>query len=111
MLVVVWPIDGAAAIQAGARAVIDSGEAGKGVRVECGACDRRLAQTTKYARPRMLFVEGVRALDDQDWCRWCARPISERAEGLAPRGGFEALARAMLGERSAAGAAIETVSA
>lgn len=102
VLVVVSPREQASAAQTHARGVIDGPEAGKGVRVECSGCERRLAQTTKHARPRMLFVEGVRALDDRDWCRWCARPISERAEQLVPREGFVNLARALLGERTPA---------
>jgi hypothetical protein len=60
----------------------------------CGRCDRRLCRDE---RGGTLMVDETRAhiLAEVDWCRWCARPISERGEQQTPPDGFLRFVRAV----------------
>lgn len=84
--------------QAAVAATLDE----RASRALCGACDRRLFCTGSLgARPRILF-KGRPILDDEDFCRWCARAISERARRRADNAGFLTFARMILGDRAPA---------
>lgn len=74
----------------------------RAVRAVCGACDRRLFCTgVRGERPRILFqIRPI--LDDADFCRWCARAISERGRQRTDNAGFLNVARMILGERAPA---------
>jgi hypothetical protein len=60
----------------------------------CTRCDRRVCRPGRpevAGRPEIAQtaeVAGARLLAEIDWCRWCARPISERGEREAPTEGF-----------------------
>lgn len=58
---------------------------------KCGRCDRRV----RADRPTACRLPA------EDFCRDCARPISERGERLAPRDGFVNIVRAINGRRPA----------
>lgn len=68
--------------------------------IMCGRCDRRL-------RGRGEGISAICPSDAQpiiaaeDWCRWCARPISERGEEVE-REAFLALARRGMADRAPA---------
>lgn len=71
--------------------------------IDCAECRRQLAVGVRWAKrpiPRMISQPLV-SLGDDDHCRWCARPISARAQTLAPLAGFIAFARRLLDNRVA----------
>lgn len=54
--------------------------------VQCERCSRHLCALSTRAVHRLFETPPV--LSPQDFCRWCARPISETAEKMAPLEGF-----------------------
>ena len=67
--------------------------------VACAVCQRTVSAylTARMKLPRLLVETGRPLVSRADYCRWCARPLSERAQRVAPLDGFIALARAMMG--------------
>lgn len=61
----------------------------------CSTCDRRLAVITRDTPAKHMLEATLMNLDPEDFCRWCARPITERAQREAPVSGYSNLARAI----------------
>lgn len=66
----------------------------------CGHCRRSLATLRPEASLRGITDVPLFRLSDQDYCRWCARPISEDAIAKAPHEGYIKVICALVPEHS-----------
>jgi hypothetical protein len=73
----------------------------------CTRCERRIcvltrSQARKTGKLPRILTTTPRALPEDDFCSWCARPISEQAVRRAPTDAFVAFARATAPHREVA---------
>lgn len=64
--------------------------------MKCATCARALDLSREH---RVIVDPPVQRLPEPDYCRWCARPMSERAQALAPLEGYRRFAQAIAGMR------------
>jgi hypothetical protein len=67
----------------------------------CERCTRTLCVAVRH-HPVPLSLLGAQlvSLNEQDFCRWCARPITSAGEAKVPIAGYLALVRDLVGEQA-----------
>lgn len=66
------------------RTTLDGTHRSKYITIECGRCERQLCTASPYKPPTTKLTKDAPSLPEEHFCRWCARPISERAEAISP---------------------------